>query len=60
MLREALWRDLASIMDAHTEPWLLAGDFNATLTAMDRQGGSRARAVIKGINVGYCRVPVGD
>ncbi|XP_028796894.1 uncharacterized protein LOC114752327 [Neltuma alba] len=39
--REHLWRDLLKLQVSDDEPWLIAGDFNATLAEGDRKGGSR-------------------
>ncbi|XP_028752270.1 uncharacterized protein LOC114711983 [Neltuma alba] len=39
-LREQLWRDLLKIQVSEAEPWLLAGDFNATINEGDRTGGT--------------------
>lgn len=40
-LRESLWQDLSTTMENCHRPWLLAGDFNATLQLDDRKGGAR-------------------
>ncbi|KAK8636375.1 hypothetical protein V6N13_124121 [Hibiscus sabdariffa] len=37
--RKALWPHLRSLASSILEPWLLMGDFNATLDASERKGG---------------------
>ncbi|CAN0912663.1 hypothetical protein LINGRAPRIM_LOCUS555 [Linum grandiflorum] len=37
--RTALWDELVAISDHVNGPWLVLGDFNATLTSTDKQGG---------------------
>ncbi|KAK8540902.1 hypothetical protein V6N13_038644 [Hibiscus sabdariffa] len=40
--RKALWPHLRSLASSIREPWLLMGDFNATLEASERKGGADA------------------
>lgn len=40
-IREMLWRDLSSLAHSNTSPWMLTGDFSATLSIGERQGGGR-------------------
>ncbi|KAK8585776.1 hypothetical protein V6N13_050748 [Hibiscus sabdariffa] len=40
--RKALWPHLRSLACSIREPWLLMGDFNATLEASERKGGADA------------------
>ncbi|XP_010666673.1 uncharacterized protein LOC104883809 [Beta vulgaris subsp. vulgaris] len=37
-LRKELWRELEKIKDSYFGPWLLAGDFNETMTMNERNG----------------------
>ena len=39
--RKLFWQDLSAIMMNMSLPWLLAGDWNATITSEDRKGGAR-------------------
>ncbi|XP_028777172.1 uncharacterized protein LOC114733838 [Neltuma alba] len=39
--RENLWRQLLQIAEGVHSPWILAGDFNATISMNERRGGSR-------------------
>lgn len=39
--RKFFWQDLSAIMMNMSLPWLLAGDWNATITSEDRKGGAR-------------------
>ncbi|XP_028805882.1 uncharacterized protein LOC114760757 [Neltuma alba] len=41
--RVNLWSDLSSIAPDSNEPWLLASDFNATLSSGERKGGASER-----------------
>lgn len=38
--RKFLWEDLANLAPADTSPWLLTGDFNATVSMDERRGGA--------------------
>ncbi|XP_028754199.1 uncharacterized protein LOC114713696 [Neltuma alba] len=40
-LRSELWEELSSLRVSDNEPWLIAGDFNATLSIADGKGGTR-------------------
>ncbi|KAI9081418.1 hypothetical protein K1719_036564 [Acacia pycnantha] len=42
--RKYLWQDLTSLAESISNPWVLAGDFNAILNSNERQGGSTNRA----------------
>lgn len=39
-LREQVWRELRDFSSSHHGPWCLAGDFNSTLSAQEREGGA--------------------
>ncbi|XP_050217262.1 uncharacterized protein LOC126668089 [Mercurialis annua] len=43
--RRTLWNDLTALGMDNNVPWLLAGDFNAILNAIDRRGGSHLRGL---------------
>lgn len=38
-IREILWSELATIAMSHSEPWLIAGDFNDFLSSDEKSGG---------------------
>lgn len=44
-LRKVLWSSLSNLQVSPSTPWLLAGDFNATLAFGERQGGRQSNTM---------------